>query len=470
MLFHSPEFMLLVLATLALYMAAPKARLAILAVANAVFYAVSGWEYLILFVVMTAITHYAALQAGKPWARLALWGAVIVNLGNLFIFKYAGFMATNVARVVGLGIDPKIWQLILPAGISFYTFQHVAYVIDVHRGDSPKAKSLIEFWVFLSFFAHLIAGPIMRGRDFLPQIQTIEERRYSLERFRHGLFLFALGMAKKVLVSDLLSPRTDNFFVAWANLNGMEAWIAGWLFAFQIYFDFSAYSEMALGIGYLFDFELTVNFKTPYLSQNPTEFWKRWHITLSSWIRDFIYIPLGGSRKGESRAYLNLVIAMALSGLWHGAAWTFIAWGIFHGLLSAGHKLWIRYVVKPLPWWPKGWGMRWLSIFLMFQATTVGWIFFRADGMTSALALIKRMFQPSTFHLTPLAVKYLPFIIVLAILHIVEYALRARGEAVAEGWRRWVPTPLRALAYTAVGALLLIMTNIDQSSFIYFRF
>jgi alginate O-acetyltransferase complex protein AlgI len=470
MLFHSPEFMVLVLATLALYLAMPKARLGILAVANAVFYAVSGWEYLILFFAMTALTHYAALQVGKPWARLALWGAIIANLANLFLFKYAGFVATNLARVAKIGIDPHLWQWILPAGISFYTFQHIAYLVDVHNGHSPKAKSLIEFWVFLSFFAHLIAGPIMRGRDFLPQIQTIEERRYSLERFRHGLFLFALGMAKKVLVADLLSPRTDNFFLAWANLSGTEAWIAGWLFAFQIYFDFSAYSEMALGVGYLFDFELTVNFKTPYLSENPTEFWKRWHITLSSWIRDFIYIPLGGSRRGELRAYLNLVIAMALSGLWHGAAWTFIAWGIFHGLLSVGHKLWVRYVVKPLPWWPKNAAMRWLSIFLMFQATTVGWIFFRAAGMTSALTLIKRMFAPQTWHLTPLAAKYLPVILVLAALHVVEWYLRSRGEAIAEGWRRWVPPPVRALVYTAVGALLLIMTNIDQSSFIYFRF
>lgn len=467
MLFHSPEFVLLMLATLALYAAFPKARLPILAIANALFYGVSGWEYLLLFLGFSALSHFSALQAGRPNAKLWLWIGVVGNLANLAIFKYTNFALANIERIAHLGIDPKFWQVILPVGISFYTFQLIAYIVDVHRGDLPPARSYTEFWVFIAFFGQLIAGPIMRGEDFLPQVVDLEARRIGWERLRKGAALFALGMGKKVLFSDMLAPKTDAFFTSWSALNGLEAWIAGLLFAFQIYFDFSAYSDMALGIGHLFGFDLTANFKTPYLSRNPAEFWKRWHITLSSWIRDYIYIPLGGSRRGQSRAYVNLVAAMVLSGLWHGAAWTFIFWGLFHGLLSAGHKLWNRYVKIP---GAQSWFGQLVSILLMFAATTVGWIFFRADGMTIALALIKKMFNPASFLLTPLAAKYLPIILVLGILHIVERLVMENAEPLYERWRRWVPTPVRALVYTAIGALLLIMTNIDQSSFIYFRF
>lgn len=470
MLFHSPEFILLMVVTLVVYFALPKARLAVLAVANAIFYAVSGWEYLILFLAMTTLTHYCAVAAGKPRAKLWLWVGIIANLANLFTFKYTGFAVANIVKITHIAIDPKVWTLLLPAGISFYTFQHIAYLVDVHQGRSPKAKSLVEFWVFLSYFAHLIAGPIMRGRDFLPQIQTIRERKFTWDRFRYGCYLFALGMAKKVIFSDLLTPKVDAFFTSWQNLNGLEAWIAGWLFAFQIYFDFSAYSEMALGIGYLFDFELTANFKTPYLSQNPTEFWKRWHITLSSWIRDFIYIPLGGNRKGEVMAYINLVIAMSLSGLWHGAAWTFIIWGVYHGLLSAVHKAWTKYVVKRFDWHPRGWGFRWLSVFLMFQATTIGWIYFRAEGLTKAHAMLKKMLVPTTWHLTPLALRFLPIIAALCLLHLGEFWLRKQEGSLSAAWHRWFPAPVRALAYAGIAAVLLIMTEVDQSSFIYFRF
>lgn len=460
---------MLALITLVLYAAIPRARVPILAIANLLFYGASGWQYLLLFLAMSALTYWCSLKVHGPGARLFLWAGVVLNLGNLFIFKYTGFAAENLNRLLHLGLTPEVWRLVLPVGISFYTFQLVAYLVDVYRDDIPPARNLLEFWVFIAFFGQLIAGPIMRGADFLPQVERTPDLRLRWESLRRGVLLFALGMAKKVLFSDLLGPRADNFFAQWQSLNGLEAWIAGWLFAFQIYFDFSAYSEMALGIGHMFGYDLTVNFRTPYLARNPEEFWKRWHITLSTWIRDYIYIPLGGSRRGEWNAYKNLLIAMVLSGLWHGAAWTFVIWGAFHGLLSAMHKLWNRHVLKPRGWKPSGRLVAWVSVFLMFQATTVGWIFFRARSMEQAITMLSRMGNPTAWAVTPLALRYLPMIAVLALLHVAEFWLRHEEERVDTVWRR-VPAPVRAVAYTGVAALLLLMTRLNESSFIYFRF
>ncbi|HEY3365712.1 MAG TPA: MBOAT family O-acyltransferase [Symbiobacteriaceae bacterium] len=471
MLFHSPEFMALMLLTLLLYAAVPKARTAVLAVANAVFYGMSGFSYLLLFMAVLSFTHLCAVGTRGRAPKLWLTLGIIANLANLFTFKYTGFAATNLDRLLHLGIDPAKWQLILPVGISFYTFHLIAYLVDVYRGVIPPARNLLECWVFTAFFGQLIAGPIMRGEQFLPQIINAPQQELRWEQFKYGVFLFVLGMGKKVLLADNLSPRTENFFASWTTLNGLEAWIAGWLFAFQVYYDFSAYSEMALGIGHMFGLELAINFRTPYLAANPSEFWKRWHITLSTWIRDYLYIPLGGSRKGNFRAYANLVAAMALSGLWHGAAWTFVAWGLFHGGLSALHKLWTVHVVERLE---RGWRYsrtaRWVSVFLMFQATTVGWIFFRAPSIHPALTLLGRMLNPALWHLTPLAARYLPVMAALYLLHVAEFWVRERESAIYALWTRLVPSPVRALAYTAVGALLLVMTELEQVNFIYFRF
>lgn len=470
MLFHSPEFILLMLLTLGVYGLIPRVRVPVLALANALFYAASGWQYLLLFLAVAGFTHLAALQSRGPARRLWLWAGVAANLANLGIFKYTGFAVSNLERLLHLGLDPAAWQLLLPVGISFYTFQLIAYLVDVYRGQIAPARNLLEFWVFIAFFGQLIAGPIMRGAQFLPQIEAVARRRLDWDRFRYGVFLFVLGLSKKILLADRIGPKADAFFASWMHVNGLEAWIAGWLFGFQIYFDFSAYSEMALGIGHLFGFDLAVNFRTPYLARNPAEFWRRWHITLSQWIRDYVYIPLGGSRRGEVRAYANQVVAMALSGLWHEAAWTFVIWGLFHGALAALHKLWSRYVVKPRGWQPRGWAVRWLSLFLMFQATTVGWIFFRAPETGVALSMVRRMFTPGLFGLTPLVERYLPIVGLLALLHLGEFWLREREQALYAVWRRWVPTPVRAAVYTLVAALLLVLTETEQVSFIYFRF
>lgn len=469
MLFHSPEFLALLALTLLCFWPTRRLRIPVLAIAAVVFYSVSGWQYLLLFLGMMTLTHLCALHVRGPYGRFLLGFGVLANLANLVLFKYSGFAVGTVNRLLQLGLNEAVWRLVLPVGISFYTFQLIAYLVDVAKGRTRPARNLVEMWVFIAFYGHLIAGPIMRGEEFLPQIEATYDRRFDWGRFQKGLYLLALGMVKKIIFSDLLGPKVDAIFAQAGALNGLEAWIAGWLFAFQIYFDFSAYSEMALGIGHMFGFELAVNFRTPYLSANPEEFWKRWHITLSSWIRDYIYIPLGGSRKGEVRAYLNLVIAMAISGLWHGAAWTFVAWGIFHGLLSAGHKLWSRRVLKPLGIQLQGAWVRWVSVALMFQATTIGWIFFREKSFSGALALVRKMLTPTLWQVTPLAERYLPVIAFLMLLHAAERWFRQREGAALTVWTRF-PAPVRALAYTAVAAALLLMLKTEESTFIYFRF
>jgi len=471
MLFHSPEFVVTMLATLLLFWRFPRARTPILAVANIVFYAASGLNYLVLFLAFSVLTYLLSrgiAQGVRP--RLLLTIGVVLNLLNLGIFKYAAFAASNLERLFHLGIDPSVYQLLLPVGISFYTFQLIAYLVDVYRGDLPPSRSLVEFWVFIAFFGQLIAGPIMRGKDFLPQIETHRQIRFQSRQFRYGAFLFTIGMMKKVLLADQVSPLADKFFTQAGTLGAIEAWIAALLFAFQIYFDFSAYSDMAVGVGHLFGFDLTPNFETPYLAGNPSEFWRRWHITLSRWIRDYVYIPLGGSRRGEWRAAAAMMTAMGLSGLWHGAAWTFVIWGLYHGALSVGHRFLSRQVLRRFRWPLPPWLVRWASVGLMFLATTIGWVFFRADGITSALHLIRQMLTLADLHFTRANALYLMLIAFLALLHLAEFWFRHRQADIYAAWTRWVPSPVRALGYTAAIVLVAIAASTSQVTFIYFRF
>lgn len=471
MLFHSPEFILTMLATLLLFWLFPRLRTPILAVANIVFYLASGLNYLLLFIAVASLTYaLSRLIARGVQPRLLMVTGVVLNLLNLGIFKYAAFAAANLERLLHLGINPSLYQLLLPVGISFYTFQLVAYLVDVYRGDLRPARSLVEFWVFIAFFGQLIAGPIMRGKDFLPQIEVHQQNRFEPRQFKYGAFLFTIGLMKKVLLADQVSPLADKFFAQSGTLGAIEAWIAALLFAFQIYFDFSAYSDMAVGVGHLFGFSLTPNFDTPYLAGNPSEFWRRWHITLSRWIRDYIYIPLGGSRHGEWRAAAAMLTAMGLSGLWHGAAWTFVIWGLYHGLLSIGHRLWSRQVLSRFRWPLPQWLVRWASVGLMFMATTIGWVFFRAEGMTSALHLIRKMITLADLHFTRINALYLLLIAFLALLHLAEFWFRHRQADIYETWTRWVPAPLRALGYTAAVVLIAVVASTNQVTFIYFRF
>jgi alginate O-acetyltransferase complex protein AlgI len=474
MLFHTPEFFVLLLITLVLYYVMPQRRTILLSIANVLFYSVSGLGFLVLFLSITTITYLCSLMLQGQYRRIFLWIAITINVIDIAFFKYSLFLLHNLERVfsVHLVSTNSFWvSIVLPVGISFYTFELISYIVDVYKQKTKPAKSLLDFWIFIAFFAHLIAGPIMRGQEFIPQINAMKSIRLKLSNFRLGIFYLVLGLSKKILLADNLSPIVNRFFEHPEVLDGSGGWIGSYLFAFQIYFDFSAYSDMAVGIGYLFGLELPRNFMTPYLSANATEFWRRWHITLSSWIRDYIYISLGGSRRGEFRKYINLFIAMTLSGIWHGAQWTFVLWGMFHGGLLIAHNLFVKLKTKlKLGWLDQSFIYRILAVVIFFQLTCLGWILFRVHNWHTALVVIQRMLSLHAFHVPQPYYKYLVLVLGLFALHIVEYYLLTYSSSISGVWHRLFPAPVRAAFYVLIVSILIIFIKGEVSEFIYFQF
>ena len=473
MLFHSFEFIFLLIITLALFYFFPKKRLWMLAVANLVFYGVSGVGYLAIFLSVSLITYFCSRKLSSPNGKIYYLIAIIINLSNLVFFKYTGFILKNIEIFFNIHFqwqDALLAKIILPVGISFYTFQLIAYIVDVWRKDIEPCKSFVEFWVFIAFFAQLIAGPIMRGEEFLPQVEKLNEIRYKEANIKYGLYYIAMGMTKKLAFADVLAPRVQYYFGQASQLGTLDSWFAAYLFAFQIYFDFSSYSEIAIGIGHLFGLKMAINFKTPYLSGNASEFWKRWHITLSSWIKDYIYIPLGGSRKGFFMQCIFLLTAMSLSGLWHGAAWGFIVWGVYHGLLSAAHKIYNRVLKNKDLAFTKSKVYKWISVFVFFQLTTIGWVFFRAETLQDAIHMIWRMVSLTDIRFSSRYIIYFGFIALLWVLHFIEYEVRKKANKLLDIWRGYCPDYIRAAAYVMIFIILVMFTQTEQSSFIYFQF
>lgn len=474
MLFHTPEFIVLMVFTLLLYYAVPSRRVIILSIANIIFYAVAGIGNLAVFILVSIFTYYCSKMLRGKFGKWFMIAAVVVNVLNLVFFKYTVFLIRSLEQVLNMSLitDNSFWlSIVLPIGISFYTFQMIAYVVDVYQRKIEPSRSMLDFWVFIAFFASLIAGPIMRGQELLPQVENIKAIRFHASNVRLGLAFLGLGMFKKIVLADYLAGVVDGMLENPALLSGGEAWVAIYLFAFQIFFDFAAYSEMAVGIGYLFGIKLALNFQTPYLSASGTEFWRRWHITLSTFIRDYIYIPLGGSRKGKSRQYVNLFVAMTISGIWHGAAWTFVIWGMFHGALLIGHKFY-TFVMDKI-----GLGKLRTSklyhvfaVIVFFHLTCIGWVFFRVSGLTTSLTMLKNMFTIGDLHIPPSLYKYLLLVFGLFVLHLIEYFIFKHASSLDKFWHKWFPAPVRAVVYTLIIAVLIVFLQTEQSSFIYFQF
>jgi alginate O-acetyltransferase complex protein AlgI len=361
-------------------------------------------------------------------------------------------------------------HLILPIGISFYTFELIAYLVDVYQEKIPAERSWLTFWVFISFFPHRVSGPIMRGKDLIPQISNLKNLNIS-STVKIGLAYLAMGLGKKILIADYLATSANNFFASAPYLSSTGAWVAAYLYTFQIYYDFSAYSEMAVGISYLFGIKLDLNFKTPYLSASPTEFWKRWHITLSNWIKDYLYIPLGGSWHGTGRKYLNLFIAMAISGLWHGSAWTFVVWGMYHGILLIIHNIYNRWDKPPI--WQSFCRTSFYNVaavLVTFHLICIGWVFFRINGVTNAAQMIYKMLTLNPLHPDLTVAGYFITIAFLYFLHLLEYWVRKNYWQLEAKWQRYFPASIRALIYTAIIVILILWTQTQPSSFIYFKF
>ncbi len=471
MLFQSLSFILFCLATLTLYWRLPAARLWLLAFANALFYASAGWPNLVLFLVASLTTYALGEAVTGPRGRALMGFGIALNVANLAFFKYAGFVTANLYPWLPLPFLDPVWvrDVLLPIGISFYTFQHISYLVDRRYRALAPAPSYLQFWVYISFFGHSIAGPIMRGHEFFPQIAETTRKAFDAHAFRLGLGLFAWGFFKKVAIADHLAPGVDRLFAAPWHLSFADAWSAALLFAFQIYYDFSAYSDMAVGIGLMFGYTLRQNFRTPYVAADASEFWRRWHITLSEWIRDYVYIPLGGNRSGVARAQLNLFLAMLISGLWHGASWTFVLWGAWHGALLLGQRG-LGALKRRLGWGVfTGLAYRVSAIGAFFLLTSAGWVLFRAPDLDVAVAMLGAMGAFWTFDATRATAQMGLLLTSLYALHWAEWAARERWPDQVRGWLNDTPAPVRGLVYAAAVLVTMMSYGTDQD-FIYFRF
>ena len=393
MLFSSLVFLWFFLpAAVFLYYLAPgrNAKNIVLFAASLIFYGWGGPRYLLL-VLLTALLCYAAGlcidAAGERTAlkKLSVGVFVLITLGILGYFKYYNFFAATAGRLAGKELFP-LRDIVLPLGISFYTFQAISYVVDVYGGKSPAQKNLFHMALYLFLFPQILSGPIIKYHQVAGQLtnrnETISIQFYGIKRFVYGL-------AKKVLLANTFGQSVDYIMgVPSGQMGTLTAWLAVILYTLQIYYDFSGYSDMAIGLGRIFGFYYEENFNYPYLSSSITEFWRRWHISLSTWFRDYLYIPLGGNRKGLGRTCVNLFIVFLATGLWHGASMTFIIWGIYHGLFILSERLWLKKVLDRNP-------VKFLNHLYAMVVVVFGWLLFRAPSMTYAIDLAKAMIRPS---------------------------------------------------------------------------
>ncbi len=458
MSFDTLPFLIFYIALYVLYRSFPGPGW-ILLIASAGYYAFAGLHDTLLFVAVI-LANYAFSLNIRCYGRLALALALAFNAAVLGWFKYRGFL-------IGPGATAQSFtsSIAIPLGISFYTFQSMAYMVDIHRGHIIPERSLARFALFKSFFPQLVAGPIVRAHLLLPQVRRLFDGLVKPPRLvSFGLALCLLGVFKKIVLSDSLAPFTDEIFTL-GPAGAAMAWLGAWLFAFQIYFDFSGYSDMAVGMAWLLGIRLPFNFATPYLATSPREFWQRWHITLSTWIRDYLYIPLGGSRGGGGlRQAAVLIGVMGLAGLWHGANWTFVAWGILWGLAIAVWRLFGEQLDTIPP------GLRWLLTILIVLTL---WVFFRAPDVGNAINYISVMWggnASGTANYLSTAGSSLLVALGAAALLALQH-----GERFLAG--RWTLLSLKRLDghfvrgfIIAIIAWLVIMPKTNINPFIYFRF
>lgn len=385
MIFTTFQFVIFYVVVFGLYFLLPRsARHPLLLAASYYFYMCSVPWYLTVIIAITLIDFFTGIKMEEARShavkRFYLILSLVSNLGILITFKYAAFFASNINDVLGIGLP--VLKLILPLGISFHTFQAVSYSVEVYRGRVPAERSLMRYSLYVAFFPQMVAGPIERPGNLLTQFHTDHTLNY--DRFRSGLQMVLWGLFKKVAVADLVAPVVSTVYAAPEQFSGPVLILATVLFAVQIYGDFSGYTDIAIGVARMMGYDLMINFRQPYFSKSVGEFWRRWHISLSTWFRDYLYIPLGGNRGAKSRTYVNLVLVFFLCGLWHGANFTFIVWGLYHGLFLVIERIgfgnWL--------------GRRgaWLQHAYTLLVVMVGWVFFRAEDMTHALGYLQTMF------------------------------------------------------------------------------
>jgi alginate O-acetyltransferase complex protein AlgI len=485
MSFDTPVYFIFLTGVVLLYWRLPwRGQNLLLLAASYFFYACWDWRFLSLIATSTVADYWLAriIERSKtPGSRrAALVVSLVLNFGFLGVFKYFNFFVGSFGQLADWfganGSFSPALRIILPVGISFYTFQAVAYIVDVYHRKMPASEDFISYALFISFFPHLVAGPIQRPSHLLPQAE--HPRRYDPRKLFDGLMLIATGLFRKCVIADNCALLANAAFGgAWGELTLPVVLIGVYAFAWQIYGDFSAYSDIARGSAQLLGFHFMVNFRQPYLSASLSEFWRRWHISLSTWLRDYLYIPLGGNRRGERRTYANLLMTMLLGGLWHGANWTFVAWGALHGaglaverflgLKSAG----LRAGSPTQEANPKPWSI-WIRRIVIFHLVCFGWLFFRAESLSHAVQMLGGL---SHWSWRPEYFTALVFLAVFTVpLFLLDLSLE-RGDQEYPG-EKWKPLEgksvfvRRAALATALIVIVLVFGATQPSAFIYFQF
>jgi alginate O-acetyltransferase complex protein AlgI len=477
MIFHSLDFVAFFVVVVTLYWRLPhRGQNVLLLGASYVFY---GWVhpwFVLMMLVSTTVDYWAAqrMEDDPAHRRRYLWASLTVNLGMLGAFKYYNFFVTNVQEAlaaVGLQVAPPLLQLLLPAGISFYTFQALSYTVDVYKGEMHARRNPVDFALFVAFFPHLVAGPIMRAKNLLVQVE--QPRRWDARRARNSLVLIAWGFVKKLVVADNVGVVANRVF-AMQDPAFEILWAGVFAFGLQIYADFSAYSDIARGVARWFGFELVLNFDHPYIAHSPANFWGRWHISLSTWFRDYVYIPLGGNRVPALQRDANLLITFLVSGLWHGASWNYVLWGFYHGaLLVITRRLGDALRLPAI--WPGPLAL--VQIALTWVLMMAGWLFFRETN-AEFLAHFLNLGPWSSvegeaavgLHLFVLAATWgLPLFVDDLWALARERGLRpvAWAHAHVTGWRL---VGVQALSVGAMLALVLVLRSRTSLDFIYFQF
>jgi alginate O-acetyltransferase complex protein AlgI len=466
-LFNSAPFVAFFVIVYGLYLVlGHRSQNVLLLFASYVFYGSWDWRFLGLMLFSTSMDYGFGLLLARVdrerRRRLILVTSIVVNLGVLFVFKYFNFFAASLDRLLrafAFRLDVHLLNVILPLGISFYTFHNISYIVDVYRRRVPPARGFVDFGLYVALFPQLIAGPIARPAHLLPQIQGPRRIRYDM--IRTGAWLILLGYFKKIVLADNMAPFTKALFDNPQSMHGSEVLFGLYAFAFQIYGDFSGYSDIARGLGQLMGFDLALNFNHPYFARNPADFWSRWHISLSTWLRDYLYIPLGGNREGTGRTYRNLLITMVLGGLWHGAAWHYVAWGAFHGILLCVHRA-SRPLLSPLSVLRRR-GWRWVNVVAFFHVTCFGWLLFAVKGLADVPLLLHNMLSFEFHGGLALATLLLFAAPVVAL----EWAEERAGHAgIVKSW----PRPLRLACYATLLAAIALCGAVDRREFIYFQF
>jgi alginate O-acetyltransferase complex protein AlgI len=453
-------------------------RLAALWLAAASLFFYGWWNPEFVLLLMTSITaNYSfgytighSRVKSERIAKIVLATSVVVNLGVLAYFKYANFFIANVSQLTGM--EMTLMNVVLPLGISFFTFTQIAFLVDVYRGIA-REYNFIHYVLFVTYFPHLIAGPVLHHKQMMPQFSLAKSYGFNWENISFGLGMFSIGLAKKVLLADQFGVYANSVFSTVANGGSpslVEAWIGTLAYTMQLYFDFSAYSDMAIGLSRMFNINLPLNFDSPYKAKNIIDFWRRWHMTLSAFLRDYLYVPLGGNRKGASRRYANLMITMLLGGLWHGAEWTFVIWGGAHGLLLVCNHVWRWSVVRfALPALPCATG---ISRALTFIAVAVAWIPFRSSNIEACNEMILAIvglsgagaasFLTTGFQLSELLV-WFPLGLLICLfapnsVEIMEFSKTSRAKGIIVG------------LWTGVLFSVSLLSFGRKSDFLYFQF